>query len=70
MVPLAKHGNGQDGCRIPRPGSSWRANHAREAAVRRLRVIVGTTLVLTVVTAVPARADILIGFVGPLIPTA
>ena len=34
--------------------------------MRRLRDIVGTTLVLAVVTAVPARADILIGFVGPL----
>src|SRR3954454_8377761 len=67
MVPLAKHGNGQDGCRIPGPGSSWRASQAREVVVRQVRVIAGALVaVLAAIAAAPARADILVGVAAPL----
>src|SRR3954453_16006394 len=33
MALLARLGNGRGGCRLPRPGSSWPGNHAREAAM-------------------------------------
>src|SRR3954449_10003383 len=43
-------GNGRGGCRIPRPGSSWRANHAREvamtAAATRRTILAGGTMLL------------------------
>src|SRR3954462_5865664 len=50
MALLARRGNGRGGCRIPRSGSSWRANHAREAtmapAATRRTVLTGGTMLL------------------------
>src|SRR5689334_769109 len=60
MFLLAVRGNGRRGCRRSRPGSSWPANHAREAAVRWVRAIVCALAATFAATAMPARAETIV----------
>src|SRR3954468_23021870 len=74
MAPLARRGNGQDGCRISGSGSSCRANRAREAAMRRARAIVCALMTSLAAAAAPARAESVVRWVsangvGPWEPT-
>src|SRR4051794_4144556 len=48
-------GDGRDDCRRSRLGSSWRADHAREAAMRLVRA--GVCALAAVLSVAPARAE-------------
>src|SRR5690349_6301277 len=66
MCLLAGRGNGRaelDGCRRSRPGSSWPAKHAGEAAMKSVQVII-CALVLTTSTAAPVRAENVVRWVS------
>src|SRR3954453_13794043 len=60
-------GDGRDDCRRSRLGSSWRAAHAREAALRLIRG--GVCTVGGVLSIAPARAEHVVRWVTTLAPS-